>query len=62
MLAFALFLFVAAIVLILVGALAHGLFWLLGVGIVVLLGAMAAGWLRSAFREWSRSRGVRRRR
>jgi hypothetical protein len=56
MLAFALFLLVAAVVLILVGALAHGFFWLLGVGCVVFLAALAVGWLRSAYREWSRSR------
>lgn len=59
MLAFALFLFVAAIVLVLVGALAHGLFWLLGVGCVIFVAALAVGWLRSAYREWARARSRR---
>lgn len=59
MLGFALFLAVVAIALILVGVLAHGFFWLIGVGCVVFLAALAAGWLRSAFHEWSRSRGRR---
>jgi len=56
MLAFTLFLAAVAIVLIIVGAVARGFFWLLGVGCVVFLAALAVGWLRSAFREWSRTR------
>jgi len=61
MLAFVVFLLAAAIVLIVVGAVAHGFFWLLGVGCVVFLGALAAGWLRSAYREWKRPVTRRRR-